>query len=497
MENAFSDIEGIKSNLLFKYLVDKGCFQLKFFYDTIITQIEVSTVYIIVIKVTLSEGATRTAGFSFYFEVEKENLMESKILELYTDIFHRIVEIDESYKNRGGYVTDIHVVGRSLSEIIISDLKLPQQFIKKDKSSTGLSHSNLSENDTRTLNIFPLNNDPKKLGEILKPTIVSQNEVVIEYVLNNKNKKTVIKKPKFNSIIFNEKAIFLLRKVNSFSYILVILKSSFYTIKEAYTTLGGAISKITDKPDEFGNISRTFGNYLFNFNLNNDLIFMKKTINLKPIKSYIDKNSKPIENTKLGVIDLEVYSNILLGKEFVYAAGLFTNFDKKPITFYLENIESVSLEGSENLLINLIEEMFKDKYKGIIFYCHNFGGYDVFFIIKALIDYNKNKGNEAGVIYSFDFFIREKTIIQAKICRTIKSTKTYITIADSFPILSKSLSALCKDFKVEHVKSIFPHTFGNEKTLFYIGVTPSIEYYRDVTPDILDTEYNDLYYSNN
>jgi len=74
--------------------------------------------------------------------------------------------------------------------------------------------------------------------------------------------------------------------------------------------------------------------------------------------------------------------------------------------------------------------------------------------------------------------------------------KFQINICDSYAILTKSLKALSKDFKVEHYKSVFPHSFANEKTLFYIGETPNIEYYIDVIPSILDSEYKALYYSN-
>lgn len=37
----------------------------------------------------------------------------------------------------------------------------------------------------------------------------------------------------------------------------------------------------------------------------------------------------------------------------------------------------------------MIDELLRSKYQNVRFYCHNMGGYDIYFILKVLADYNK------------------------------------------------------------------------------------------------------------
>jgi hypothetical protein len=59
---------------------------------------------------------------------------------------------------------------------------------------------------------------------------------------------------------------------------------------------------------------------------------------------------------------------------------------------------------------------------------------------------------------------------------------------------SYSLHNLCKEFKVNTIKGIFPHKFVSKDTLNYIGVTPSISFY---ISDINELEYNENYSKSN
>lgn len=53
---------------------------------------------------------------------------------------------------------------------------------------------------------------------------------------------------------------------------------------------------------------------------------------------------------------------------------------------------SDSSSSSEQLILNCSELSLSNKYHGyIFFYVHNFGGLDALFIIKALMEANKNK----------------------------------------------------------------------------------------------------------
>ena len=61
-----------------------------------------------------------------------------------------------------------------------------------------------------------------------------------------------------------------------------------------------------------------------------------------------------------------------------------------------------------------------------------------------------------------------------------------ITICDSYPRLTNSLRDLCDKFNIstEMTKGIFPHNFANENTLFYIGTTPSLQFYNTMKTTI-------------
>jgi hypothetical protein len=108
------------------------------------------------------------------------------------------------------------------------------------------------------------------------------------------------------------------------------------------------------------------------------------------------------------------------------------------------------------------------------------------------VDYNRKIGSK---IFTFEFTHRDKTVLKAKIFKNTKTVKSSIIICDSFAILIKNQRELSKDFEVEHLKSVFPHSFASEKTLFYIGETPKIYYYREILPDLSEEAYKELYYS--
>lgn len=73
----------------------------------------------------------------------------------------------------------------------------------------------------------------------------------------------------------------------------------------------------------------------------------------------------------------------------------------------------------------------------------------------------------------FKFVFRDNYILKIKITRYINKRARYITICDSYAILSNSLDTLCKHYNVSDSKGVFPYTYANEKTLFYIGEAPS------------------------
>jgi len=93
---------------------------------------------------------------------------------------------------------------------------------------------------------------------------------------------------------------------------------------------------------------RHYNDYLF-FIENNEIIFSEKKAILNPIKkeSYLSKDKHNlIENIKIGVLDLETYTNMNRVAK-VYALGFLT-FNSKPNLYY---INKYTLNSNE-LIIN-------------------------------------------------------------------------------------------------------------------------------------------------
>jgi hypothetical protein len=109
------------------------------------------------------------------------------------------------------------------------------------------------------------------------------------------------------------------------------------------------------------------------------------------------------------------------------------------------------------------------------------GGYDIVFILKILNEYNENNEDKYGI----NTILRDDVIIKI----TIRKDNHKLEIGDSYCILTSSLDKLGKDFGTNAKKSYFPYQFAIENNLFYIGVTPSISYYKNISTE----EYNKLF----
>ena len=157
----------------------------------------------------------------------------------------------------------------------------------------------------------------------------------------------------------------------------------------------------------------------------------------------------------------------------VYAAGLYCKALSSPFIIYIN-------KDSDSIILNLIEEMFKSKYKGIIWYCHNFGGFDAPFILKGLLKYN-NSCIDKSDKFILDPVFKDNSLLKLRIGKVIGNSKIYVTIVDSYSILPNSLAKLGKNFDVDIQKGIFPYKFVNENRLFYVGNTPEISYYPNDT----------------
>jgi len=121
----------------------------------------------------------------------------------------------------------------------------------------------------------------------------------------------------------------------------------------------------------------------------------------------------------------------------------------------------------------------RPKYKNVTFYCHNLGGYDVVFIIKVLYDFNDRDKEDP---YNISCFFKDDKIIQMKINKNNNS----VTIKDSYTIFNSSLA---KSFGLHTVKSVSPHGFSSRNHLFYIGNTPDIYFYGNISAELYKEFY--------
>lgn len=76
------------------------------------------------------------------------------------------------------------------------------------------------------------------------------------------------------------------------------------------------------------------------------------------------------------------------GEAKVYALGFKTNLEHG--VTYTRYINRHTLD-SDAIILDIVGEMLRSKYSNITaFYCHNLGGFDIVFLLKALYRHNEN-----------------------------------------------------------------------------------------------------------
>jgi hypothetical protein len=124
------------------------------------------------------------------------------------------------------------------------------------------------------------------------------------------------------------------------------------------------------------------------------------------------------------------------------------------------------------MIEHAIPDLMRKKYDNYIVYIHNLANFDAIFLLKILT----NLGQIKPIIHN------DKLISIG-----FKFNNYNITFRDSQHFLNASLASLGESFKVELVKSIFPHSFVNENNLKYIGEVPD---FNSFTNKIELTDYN-------
>ena len=359
---------------------------------------------------------------------------------------------------------------------------------------------------SKIINLFPVTNDDKLLGNKIESVEISNDKISkidinysgenIPFLDNIKEQNEVLSSKNKPITEFTNDYEFYLRKgLNKPSVLAVKKQDNIYT-KQAFTLGGVSLGSVKDEIVTKSDVSLTTElvtntdnskdsnlkadkTLVLRKSLNktitidsNNITYTENKIDFNPIKSSDIVKQNIIENPNIGVLDLETYLHTKLGYSVVYAGGLYCKTISKPYIAYI-NQETLS---SDDVVLSLLEEMFTSKYKGIIWYCHNFGNYDAPFILKTIINFNKSKTGKENP-YLLEPVFKDNSLLKIKVGKVIGKSKVYINIVDSYSILPNSLKNLGKNFNVDIEKGIFPYKFVNENKLFYVGNAPDVSYY--------------------
>jgi DNA polymerase type B, organellar and viral len=229
-----------------------------------------------------------------------------------------------------------------------------------------------------------------------------------------------------------------------------------------YFKKGISLIKFKDEIISENKFMRIINNKKYYFENGTQVLFTNE-IKTKFIKKL--KATKILKNNFI-TLDIETYikDSILI----VYCISIFDGKSKN--SFFLNDFKN-----PEELIITALKSIMIRKYNKTNVYIHNMGKFDIIFLLKYLVKLGKIK----PIIHN-DRFISIKFNYG-------KNNEYQIEFRDSLLILLQSLAKLCKSFKVENSKSIFPYLFVNENNLDYIGQVPDFKYFDKISKN----EYNE------
>lgn len=304
----------------------------------------------------------------------------------------------------------------------------------------------------------------KPLQKVIKDDKISEISIIINNKHCNfldliKSKAEVLRndhKDKIESFD-SEFNFYLLR--DNIDYVLAVKHVNDKTIEKIRYSINGVVmSHIIDYENDNMIIRKSVSNDKEIVVVDNKVISMKQPIFLKYLKKPTKEKSLFVSNPNIGVIDTETYLSVDDSQK-IYALGFKTNLNDEPKIYYV-NKEDID---SDKIVLDMVNELLRPKYKNIAFYCHNLSGYDVVFLLKTLCVYNDNNNNNDK--YKISSILRDDKIIQL----TISKGDNTFTIKDSYVILAQSLGKLGISFDVENTKNIFPYKFSLQRNLFYKG----------------------------
>ncbi len=405
--------------------------------------------------------------------------LSSELLVLFKDINIRLAEYLSRYNLANEEIIYIQVTLRTLDKKVYSDLIIDKDSIKDSTYTERKSVMDLISIPTATATKDLGSNLPVVLDDNfnIKEVILVVNDINFNFMDKIIEKAKYLKKNHRDQITnFDKDYKFNYIKGNT-DYILAVKDLGNGCVdKLKYSLTGVLLSRIVDKFSG-DSLIRNLGSE--NIYIENKVVTrLEKYIKFNSLEGYKVQDYYWLSNPNIGSIDIETYLNKDNVHE-IYALGFRTHLIPDPVVYYIDE----SLDSSI-IVLSLINELLRPKYDKITFYCHNFGGYDVIFILKIINSYNDlQTTNEKK--YKLSPLLREDKVIKLTIRKDGKS----LIILDSYCMLTSSLDKLGKDFGVETQKSLFPYKFSSDSHLFYKGHTPGIHYYNDISID----KYREIY----
>ena len=373
-----------------------------------------------------------------------------------------------------------HQCGKAIEDAIEAEIPL---IVSVAEHNTNLIKRNVLR--------FPLTVDESLLGKAISQSKDDQGKAVVKVDIDNTtfNLADRIKEKALNigkNFVISENEKFYLRDFCNPKHILGIKETNDGNfIKTAYSLSGNILGSITDVENEDNTFSRMYSNRTIKIK-NDNLISSNEKIHLFPLirENVLHKTNIPefMQNRDIGTIDFETYQDLDKQVSIVYSCGLKTSWDNEPILFYSDK----NIMDSNGLVIKLLKEMLRPKYSKTKFFCHNLGGFEAHYILRALSLYNLNPDHENKFIIEPIF--RDNSILKITISMMIDKKMRKTSVVDSYPLLSMKLRDLTLKFEVDSVKGYFPYAFANKNNLFYVGNTPDKKYYGRIE----DSVYNKL-----
>ena len=248
---------------------------------------------------------------------------------------------------------------------------------------------------------------------------------------------------------------------------------------DVFTGDGGHVLSLVDHALTDTRFTRTSSNITKTIDVKGTVVHTSVQVNFEPVKLARAAQAHRhliIPDPRIGTLDLETYIKDGLAK--VYALGFYTKRYGVQ-TFYINQ----GLDSSE-VVLRCLDAMLTAKYSGMTFYVHNLGRYDIIFILNILIH-----ANMAQERYKLDIFAKDDLILSLG----IKVNRYHIKLIDSYNILTHSLRDLGETFELDVNKGVFPYTFVDVNTIFYIGSRPDKSTYGEA----IDQETYDAIPRNN